>query len=85
MPTPEELRTIVVEALHGSELPRTLIAKDAQLGRATLESWVAGLRNPSVESFEQVATGLETRAERLQRLAGMLRKVLAENGSDGST
>lgn len=80
VPTPEELRKIVVEALRESELPRTLLARDAQLGRATLESWVAGLRNPSEESVAQVASALEGRGERLQRLAGRLRSVLAENG-----
>ncbi len=79
MTNPEELRRIVVEALHESELPRTLLAKDAQLGRATLESWVAGLRNPSEESVAGVAAALEARGERLQRLARELRQVLAEN------
>lgn len=78
MPTPEDLRKIVVEALHASELPRTLLAKDAKLGRATLESWVAGLRNPSAESVAQVATALEQRGEHLQRLAAQLRTLLAD-------
>jgi len=50
MTQPEKLRKGVAEVLHESELPRTLVAKDAELGRATLESWLSGLRNPSPES-----------------------------------
>jgi hypothetical protein len=68
---PEKLRTAVTEVLHESELPRTLVAKDA---------WLSGLRNPSPESVAQIASALEKRAERLQRLAAKLRKLLAENG-----
>jgi hypothetical protein len=74
---PEKLRKAVIDVLHESELPRTLVAKDAELGRATLESWVSGLRNPSPESAAQIASALEKRAERLQRLAAKLRKLLA--------
>lgn len=66
------------EVLHESEVPRTLVAKDAELGRATLESWLSGLRNPSQESVAQIASALEKRAERLQRLAAKLRKLLHE-------
>jgi DNA-binding phage protein len=73
---PEELRKAVAAALQESELPRTLVAKDAGLGRATLESWMSGLRNPSAESVEQVASALENRAGRLQRLAAALRKLI---------
>ena len=68
----------VAEILHESELPRTLIAKDAELGRATLESWLSGLRNPSPESVAQIASALEMRGERLQQLAARLRKLLTE-------
>jgi DNA-binding phage protein len=75
---PEKLRKGVAEVLHESELSRTLIAKDAELGRATLESWLSGLRNPSPVSVAQIASALEMRAERLQRLAARLRKLLAE-------
>ena len=77
MPDPEELRTGVAEVLHESELPRTLVAKDAGLGRATLESWLSGLRNPSPESVAQIASALEKRAEQLQRSAAKLRALLA--------
>ena len=79
MDRPETLRKGVAEVLHESELPRTLVAKDAELGRATLESWISGLRNPSPESVAQVASALEKRAERLQRLAANLRKLLADH------
>jgi len=77
---PEKLRKVIAEILLESELPRTLVAKDAELGRATLEAWLSGLRNPSAESAAQLASGLEQRAERLQQLAIRLRKVLAEDG-----
>lgn len=80
MTQPEKLRKGVAEVLHESELPRTLIAKDADLGRATLESWLSGLRNPSPESVAQIASALEKRAERLQRLAVKLRELLVDNG-----
>jgi len=76
VPRPEKLRAVVAAVLQDSELPRTLVAKDAGLGRATLEAWLSGTRNPSQESVEQIASGLEKRAERLQHLAGQLRKVL---------
>ena len=80
MSRPEKLRKVVSEALLESELPRTLVAKDAGLGRATLEAWISGLRNPSPESLAQVADGLEQRANRLQRLAARIRKALTESG-----
>lgn len=80
MARPEKLRKVIAEILLESELPRTLVAKDAELGRATLEAWLSGLRNPSAESAAQLASGLEQRAERLQQLAIRLRKVLAEDG-----
>jgi predicted transcriptional regulator len=73
---PEKLRKVIAEILRESELPRTLLAKDANLGRATLEAWLSGLRNPSTDSIAQIAYGLEQRAERLQHLAKQLRKLL---------
>jgi hypothetical protein len=79
VPRPEKLRKVTAEILLESELPRTLVAKDAALGRATLEAWLSGLRNPSAESAAQLAAGLEHRAARLQRLAARLRKVLADD------
>lgn len=79
MAGPERLRRAIADVLRESELPRTLLAKDADLGRATLEAWMSGLRNPSAESAAQIVSGLEQRAERLQRLAARLRKILAES------
>jgi hypothetical protein len=76
---PDKLRKAIAEVLRESELPRTLLAKDANLGRATLEAWLSGLRNPSAESVVQVASGLEQRAEQLQHLAKRLRKMLASD------
>lgn len=80
MARPERLRKEIAEILRESELPRTLVAKDAELGRATLEAWLSGLRNPSAESAAQIASGLEQRAEVLQQLAVRLRKILADEG-----
>jgi transcriptional regulator with XRE-family HTH domain len=77
---PKKLRKVIAEILLESELPRTLVAKDAGLGRATLESWLSGLRNPSAESVAQIASGLEQRAARLQQLAARLRKLLSDGG-----
>ncbi len=73
---PEKLRKATADALLDSGLPRTLLAKDAGLGRATLEAWISGIRNPSEESIAQIASGMEQRAERLERIAARLRKLL---------
>ena len=78
MVRPEKLRKAIADILLESELPRTLVARDAELGRATLEAWLSGLRNPSAESVAQVAYGLEQRAAHLQRLAARLRRLLAD-------
>lgn len=78
MTRPEKLRKAIAEILLESELPRTLVAKDAELGRATLEAWLSGLRNPSAESAAQIASGFEQRAAHLQRLATRLRRLLAD-------
>ena len=77
MVQPATLRRAIADAIKDSEIPRTLIAKDASLSRAALESWMSGLRNPSEESAEQVATALEHRAELLRAVAARLRRVLA--------
>lgn len=74
---PAKLRRVIADAIKDSELPRTLIAKDASLSRAALESWMSGLRNPSEESAAQIATALEQRAAILNATAARLRRVLA--------
>lgn len=73
---PATLRRAIAEAIRESELPRTLIAKDASLGRATLESWLSGIRNPSEESVAQIAEAFESRAKMLGALATRLRQSL---------
>lgn len=70
------LQKLVKEIIQESELPRTLLANDADLSRAALEAWLSGNRNPSTESAAQLAAGLEKRASRLQYLAFRLRSEL---------
>lgn len=77
MVQPATLRRTIADAIKDSEIPRTLIAKDAALSRAALESWMSGLRNPSEESVEQIAAALEHRAEVLNTVAARLRRLLA--------
>ncbi|HEX2208070.1 MAG TPA: hypothetical protein VHG93_10345 [Longimicrobium sp.] len=66
---PDRVQKIVREVIQESELPRTLLARDAELSRAALEAWVVGARTPQSESVEQLANGLMRRANRLQHLA----------------
>lgn len=80
----ETLRKVVAEALIESELPRTLVARDSGLGRASLEAWISGLRNPSPESLAQVADALEARGERLLKLAGRVRGAITDPGAEGA-
>jgi transcriptional regulator with XRE-family HTH domain len=72
----ERLQKLVQEIIRGSELPRTLLAKDAEISRAAIEAWLSGNRNPTSQSAEQLAAGLERRATRLQYLAFRLRNGL---------
>jgi transcriptional regulator with XRE-family HTH domain len=74
---PATLRRAIADAIKSSELPRTLIAKDASLSRAALESWMSGLRNPSEQSAAQIAIALDQRAAILNATAARLRRVLA--------
>ena len=67
---------MVREVIEESGLPRTLIAEDAHLSRATLITWLAGTRTPQLESVAQLANGLEARAKRLQTLVTELRRLL---------
>jgi hypothetical protein len=67
--SPDRIQKIVREVIQESELPRTLLARDAELSRAALEAWVVGARTPQVESVEQLANGLMRRANQLQNLA----------------
>jgi hypothetical protein len=65
----DRIQKIVREVIQESELPRTLLARDAELSRAALEAWVVGARTPQVESVEQLVNGLMRRANQLQHLA----------------
>ena len=67
---------MVREVIEESGLPRTLIAEDAHLSRATLITWLAGTRTPQPESVAQLADGLERRARQLQSLVTKLRRLL---------
>jgi transcriptional regulator with XRE-family HTH domain len=73
---PNKLAAAVREVIEESGLPRTLIAEDAHLSRATLSTWLAGTRTPQPESVTQLADGLEKRAKQLQSLATRLRRLL---------
>jgi transcriptional regulator with XRE-family HTH domain len=76
----EKLQRLVREIIRESELPRTLLAKDAEISRAAVEAWLSGNRNPTSQSAEQLAAGLERRATRLQYLAFRLRNGLEQDG-----
>jgi hypothetical protein len=67
--SPDRIQKIVRDVIQESELPRTLLARDAELSRAALEAWVVGARTPQSESVEQLANGLMRRANQLQHLA----------------
>ncbi len=75
MAEPEKIADVVREVIEESGLPRTLIAEDAHLSRATIITWLAGTRTPQPESVAQLADGLEKRAEILQGLVRRLRKL----------
>lgn len=78
MVRPAALRKAIAAVIKESGLPRTLIAKDAALGRATVESWLSGLRSPSAESAAQIASALEMRAAHLNKLAAQLRHAIRQ-------
>ena len=73
---PEKIATVVREVIEESGLPRTLVAQDAHLSRATLITWLAGTRTPQLESVAQLADGLERRANHLLSLVLRLREIL---------
>jgi transcriptional regulator with XRE-family HTH domain len=76
---PEKIAEVVREVIEESGLPRTLIAEDAHLSRATLITWLAGTRTPQPETVAQLADGLERRAARLNSLVSRLRNLLAQH------
>jgi hypothetical protein len=66
---PERIQRVVREVIQESELPRALLARDAELSRAALEAWMSGVRTPQSESVEELANGLMRRVNHLQQLA----------------
>lgn len=81
MAQPEKIAQVVREVIEESGLPRTLMAEDANLSRATLITWLSGTRMPQPETAAQLADGLERRAQQLQTLVGKLRSVLQSESS----
>jgi transcriptional regulator with XRE-family HTH domain len=76
---PEKIGDVVREVIEESGLPRTLVAQDAHLSRATLITWLAGTRTPQPDSVAQLADGLERRAHHVLRLVSRLRAILRED------
>jgi hypothetical protein len=66
---------LVREIIAESELPKALLARDAQLSPDALNSWIAERRVPQPESLHQLAEGLRKRAARLAELADQLDKA----------
>lgn len=75
MTEPAKVQTVVREVIEESGLPRTLIAEDANVSRASIIAWLAGTRTPQPESIAQLADGLERRAKVIQTLVARLRKL----------
>lgn len=67
--------------IKASELPKSLLARDSGLSRYTLHSWIIEDRAPSGESMRQLATGLRTRAAKLEALAAELDGAAGEGES----
>jgi transcriptional regulator with XRE-family HTH domain len=72
---PEKVQSVVREVIEESGLPRTLVAEDANLSRASIIAWLAGTRMPQPESVAQLADGLERRAKIIQSQVARLRKL----------
>jgi transcriptional regulator with XRE-family HTH domain len=72
---PAKIQTVVREVIEESGLPRTLIAEDANVSRASIIAWLAGTRMPQPESVAQLADGLEKRAKLIQAQVTRLRKL----------
>ena len=75
MAEPAKIQTVVREVIEESGLPRTLIAEDANVSRASIIAWLAGTRTPQPESVAQLADGLEKRAKLIQAQVARLRKL----------
>jgi hypothetical protein len=72
---PAKIQTVVREVIEESGLPRTLIAEDANVSRASIIAWLAGTRTPQPDSVAQLADGLEKRAKLILAQVARLRKL----------
>ncbi len=77
----------VLEAIQESELPRTVLARDARLSPATLASWIKRRSQPRPNSVHDLADGLERRAAKLQEIAAGLRQSAeaVQQGREGNS
>ncbi len=69
---------LIAKVIEQSGIPRAQLARDADLSRASLNSWTAAgkaAREPQPESIQKLAAGLEHRAELLRELAEQLRRA----------
>jgi hypothetical protein len=76
--TPEEVQMMVRRVLQESGLSRALIARDSGLSWSALNLWIARKRTPQPESVRQLATGLRSRAAKLEALAAELENAAGE-------
>ena len=63
---------LVKDVIQESELPKALLARDANLSWDALNSWLAERRVPQPDSLHQLAEGLRKRSARLAELADKL-------------
>lgn len=71
----EELRALIRRVVEESRLSQHQLARDAGMSYAALHAWIIGKRTPRPESLLQLADGLDSRAEALQKLARELRRA----------
>jgi transcriptional regulator with XRE-family HTH domain len=68
------LQRLVLSVIRASGLPRSMLARDSGLSRATIEAWVAARREPTTDSIAHLASGLRKRAAELVKLADRLER-----------
>lgn len=79
----EEVSDMVQRIMKAAPFSMRQWAEDASLRYNVLRAWASGKRTPKPENIQQLADGLETRAERLRELAQELRSA-ASDGSNAS-
>ncbi len=82
-PEEEELLMLVRRVIQASELPKAVLARDANVSRHTLNSWVVGERTPRRNTLLHLAGGLRRRAELLQELAEELTQAAEREKGEG--